>query len=495
MGWVKVPGLTGEQQMDTLTRLRRLHATCGCGDSDQKGDDVQAEILFEGEFAGKTAAPSYAGDNIPWRNRFFKVFFEEKGLPIVHWTLRDNQGTPHQISNQSVLEFVHVAPPGEQRGIENMIRRIDFANGDVNDYLKHLAGALINHPEFSMKLAMGKLRRLARGGLRENFWVEMFDSRGRRVWQGEAADLLEDNDYDEETSRAVMELQRGSYEAQMGGGAAQSFTLKRTASMAVTSNQIAKTILDQMGGMRRLQSMIGARNFVHDSNSVSFKWPSRQGAKKGNYLKITLRGDDTYDMEFMHLHNYRTKTVQKYEGVYAEDLSRLFVEQTGLLLRIAASALPTSRRADWQTGMKDDTPVTGPDARKGEGSDVPDGDGNVAKRAWMDEQEATDILEDLAGPQVPFGRQKPCAQRDTDSGERYPPFIAHKATPCHRPRCQHVPPVLASAQSKLAIDGGGVPKTQCSCCRRGKGGDGRRWGCHQHQKRKPLSLRRRLART
>ena len=76
--------------------------------------------------------------------QYLKTFFEEKKLPDVTWELVDNQGMTHIISNEVVIEAIDNAPKHEQEGIANMIRRIDFANGDVNDYLKHLAGALIN---------------------------------------------------------------------------------------------------------------------------------------------------------------------------------------------------------------------------------------------------------------------------------------------------------------------------------------------------------------
>ena len=131
------------------------------------------------------AALSYAGDRIRWRNRFFSMFFQEKQLPIVHWSLRDKEGTPHEISNQVVLEFIAVAPPREQKGIEDMIRKLDFANRDVNGYLKHLAGALINNPDFSMKLAAtpldegdsiseGNQRKRALGEVTDNDHYEIY---------------------------------------------------------------------------------------------------------------------------------------------------------------------------------------------------------------------------------------------------------------------------------------------------------------------------------
>ena len=48
--------------------------------------------------------------------------------------------------------------------------------------------------------------------------------------------------------------------------------------------QVAKTILEQLGGAGRLQVMTGAYNFVAYPNGVSFKFKNR----KVNYVKITL---------------------------------------------------------------------------------------------------------------------------------------------------------------------------------------------------------------
>ncbi|KXS45434.1 MAG: hypothetical protein AWU54_451 [Candidatus Frackibacter sp. T328-2] len=73
-----------------------------------------------------------------------KRFFEEKDLGFVEWELKDDQGNKHIISNEVVIEAVLNAPKIEREGISNKLLVIDFKNGDVNDYLKHLAGALIN---------------------------------------------------------------------------------------------------------------------------------------------------------------------------------------------------------------------------------------------------------------------------------------------------------------------------------------------------------------
>jgi hypothetical protein len=73
-----------------------------------------------------------------------KRFFEVKDLGFVEWELKDDQHNKHIISNEVVIEAILNAPKIEREGISNKLLVIDFKNGDVNDYLKHLAGALIN---------------------------------------------------------------------------------------------------------------------------------------------------------------------------------------------------------------------------------------------------------------------------------------------------------------------------------------------------------------
>ncbi len=76
--------------------------------------------------------------------KYLKTFFEEKQLPDVSWELTADDGTAHFIGSDVVLEHIALASADEQNKIAKVIRVIDFDNGDVNLYLKHLAGALIN---------------------------------------------------------------------------------------------------------------------------------------------------------------------------------------------------------------------------------------------------------------------------------------------------------------------------------------------------------------
>lgn len=79
-----------------------------------------------------------------YRSQYLQTFFAEKQLPEVTWELTDKTGQLHWISNLVVIEHIFQAPKHEQKAIGDMIRKLDFHNADINDYLKHLAGALIN---------------------------------------------------------------------------------------------------------------------------------------------------------------------------------------------------------------------------------------------------------------------------------------------------------------------------------------------------------------
>ena len=75
---------------------------------------------------------------------YLETFFAEKDLPEANWELVDENGWTHVIGSAVVLEHLAIAPVEEQEAIANIIRKIDFNNGDVNHFLQHLANALIN---------------------------------------------------------------------------------------------------------------------------------------------------------------------------------------------------------------------------------------------------------------------------------------------------------------------------------------------------------------
>ena len=77
---------------------------------------------------------------------YLRRFFEEKEIPERTFEI-DAGGTPHLIPNAVVVEHIARTHGDERRQIEAILRRLDFANGDINDFLRHLAGGLASAAE------------------------------------------------------------------------------------------------------------------------------------------------------------------------------------------------------------------------------------------------------------------------------------------------------------------------------------------------------------
>ena len=94
------------------------------------------------------------------------------------------------------------------------------------------------------------------------------------------------------------------------------------------STDIANTILQQMGGMRRIIMFTGEKNFVALPNGVSF----RIGNRSINYVKITLNGKDLYDMEFALLRGGKMTNKKEFNDIYNDQLKPIFEKATGMYL-------------------------------------------------------------------------------------------------------------------------------------------------------------------
>jgi hypothetical protein len=97
---------------------------------------------------------------------------------------------------------------------------------------------------------------------------------------------------------------------------------------------VATTIIEQMGGTRRLQAMVGAHDFLGDDKSAQFGF---KGCRKANKCRVVYDyGSDLYTFELWHF-NKRTfdfKKVFELDGVYWDMLKSLFEEETGLYLSL-----------------------------------------------------------------------------------------------------------------------------------------------------------------
>ncbi len=75
-------------------------------------------------------------------NKWLNVLIEEKGIDL------EDSFTVEGPSGVNYMQYVHVvaamqnAPIHEQMAIKSMLVKIDFRNGDIRHYLRHLAQAI-----------------------------------------------------------------------------------------------------------------------------------------------------------------------------------------------------------------------------------------------------------------------------------------------------------------------------------------------------------------
>ena len=102
--------------------------------------------------------------------------------------------------------------------------------------------------------------------------------------------------------------------------------------MTTTTNlEVATTICEQIGGTGKLRAMIGADNWLADSNSLMFSF---KGCRKMNKCRITLDANDTYTIElFKFSPSKLTCDVKEVShGVYFDQLIPVIEKFTGLYL-------------------------------------------------------------------------------------------------------------------------------------------------------------------
>jgi len=97
--------------------------------------------------------------------------------------------------------------------------------------------------------------------------------------------------------------------------------------------QIAKTIIAQMGGTGKLSAMVNGRQYLILEAGVQFTFSGKRGMNK---CVVKLTPADTYDMEFWYINARTAKCVKKaeFKGVYNDMLIDLFETTTGLYLSL-----------------------------------------------------------------------------------------------------------------------------------------------------------------
>lgn len=75
-------------------------------------------------------------------SNYFKTFFEEKNLENKIYEVTAPNGTVNFIETNAVIERIKLTKGLEAEKIEEILTAIDFKNGDVHHFLKHLAQSM-----------------------------------------------------------------------------------------------------------------------------------------------------------------------------------------------------------------------------------------------------------------------------------------------------------------------------------------------------------------
>lgn len=80
-------------------------------------------------------------------NKWLDTFIEEKGIDLEQVIEIKTETNTHYFEVGNIVANIKATTPEEQAGIKDMIVKIDFYNGDVVDYFRHLAQALAENFE------------------------------------------------------------------------------------------------------------------------------------------------------------------------------------------------------------------------------------------------------------------------------------------------------------------------------------------------------------
>jgi hypothetical protein len=83
--------------------------------------------------------------------------------------------------------------------------------------------------------------------------------------------------------------------------------------------------------VNRLKLMLGANNFISNTDSISFRFKTSRDA---NYVKITLNGKDLYDVQFLKIVGVKLNKEKVFTDIPSENLKETFENYTGNSLTV-----------------------------------------------------------------------------------------------------------------------------------------------------------------
>ncbi len=84
-------------------------------------------------------------------NSYLTNFFNEKNITYQLFEIADSEGYVHLIDTEYVITCIMSTGSKEQQVITQTLRKLDYFNQPVTDYLRHLANALVVRYNRSLK--------------------------------------------------------------------------------------------------------------------------------------------------------------------------------------------------------------------------------------------------------------------------------------------------------------------------------------------------------
>lgn len=75
-------------------------------------------------------------------SKWLDTFLEEKGIQLDQPITVEGKSGPNHMIVQNVVDAIKATNEAERNGIKTMLVKIDFRNGDVMHFIKHLAQAI-----------------------------------------------------------------------------------------------------------------------------------------------------------------------------------------------------------------------------------------------------------------------------------------------------------------------------------------------------------------
>jgi len=143
-----------------------------------------------------------------------------------------------------------------------------------------------------------------------------------------------------------MEPVNGQYQMTRRRGCAEMMTRSKRKLMQHTNltnlPEFAQIMVQQLGGLGKLQSMISATLFVYDQETLSLSFRFK-GSRNANYFKITLNSSNLYDLEFWQIPSTGQSAkgaeptlTYKTDDIYYDSLIDVFERVTELRLSLTS---------------------------------------------------------------------------------------------------------------------------------------------------------------